>query len=40
MSKADHANLRHGNKAMGMEGHDHHSAHAGMINDLKRRFYL
>ena len=40
MTKVEHAKMQHSNMPMGMAGHDHHPAHAGMIDDFKRRFYV
>ena len=40
MSNEEHSKMQHGDKPMGMVGHDHHAAHAGMIDDFKRRFYV
>ena len=38
--KMNHSNIQHGsNPSMGKEGHNH-SAHAGMITDFKKRFYV
>ncbi len=40
MTKEEHAKMQHANIPMGMAGHDHHPAHAGMIDDFKGRFYV
>src|SRR5258705_11213677 len=39
MKEMNHSHMNQ-NPPMGHAGHDHHPAHAGMIADFKKRFYV